>query len=250
MQFVVTSDAEESVQVVAEDWGSAMQRAMAFLDVDAEASGRWHAVSIGLGTVMVGDPGSGRSWTVREADAPDVSGFAGRGLPVAADMRQPDELAERLFELSFELGNQDATSATSAALEALHELIPCEASSVLRGTLNDIGLTFVAATGPVAANLLGRSLRWGKGLAGACFTSGRTIQSSVANDWRHLRDVDADTGFTTRMILCVPIRNDVGVFGVVQLLNPPGDAFAAWQLDTVETIARALAGNLAAGLVD
>jgi putative ABC transport system ATP-binding protein len=61
----------------------------------------------------------------------------------------------------------------------------------------------------------------GSGIAGAVAQSGETIRIDDAySDPRFNRDVDQQTGFKTRSILCLPVKNLQGeVFAVAQLLN-------------------------------
>ena len=61
----------------------------------------------------------------------------------------------------------------------------------------------------------------GKGIAGAVAQSGQTIRIDDAySDSRFNPEIDKKSGFRTRSILCIPIRNQSGkVFAVAQLLN-------------------------------
>lgn len=61
----------------------------------------------------------------------------------------------------------------------------------------------------------------GTGIAGAVAQSGKPIRIDDAyTDARFNREVDRQTGFRTRSILCLPIKNREGqVFAVAQLLN-------------------------------
>ncbi len=65
------------------------------------------------------------------------------------------------------------------------------------------------------------SIPIGSGIAGAAARSGDTIRIDDAYaDPRFNPDIDKRTGFRTRSILCLPIRNQEGeVFAVTQLLN-------------------------------
>ncbi len=65
------------------------------------------------------------------------------------------------------------------------------------------------------------------GIAGAVFTSGKTINIPYAYaDLRFNPDVDKKTGYFTRSILCVPIVNQRGrIIGVTQVLNKHGGPF-------------------------
>ena len=68
-----------------------------------------------------------------------------------------------------------------------------------------------------------------RGIAGAVFTSGKSINIPYAYaDLRFNPAFDKKTGFFTRSILCVPIVNKTGaVIGVTQVLNKRGGPFTA-----------------------
>ena len=65
------------------------------------------------------------------------------------------------------------------------------------------------------------------GIAGAVFTSGRTVNIPYAYaDLRFNPAFDKQTGYFTRSILCVPVVNKAGkVIGVTQVLNKSGGSF-------------------------
>ncbi|WP_337996526.1 GAF domain-containing protein [Oleispirillum naphthae] len=67
------------------------------------------------------------------------------------------------------------------------------------------------------------------GIAGAVFTSGRSVNIPHAYaDLRFNPGFDKKTGFFTRSILCVPVANKAGkVIGVTQVLNKRGGVFTA-----------------------
>ena len=62
-----------------------------------------------------------------------------------------------------------------------------------------------------------------KGIAGWVASEGEAVRLDDAySDERFERDVDKKLGFTTRTLMCLPIRNEGGVIvGVLQLLNKP-----------------------------
>ncbi len=255
MNWTVEEPGGESVKVHAPNWMMAMSKAMAFMDIDPDSMGRWVAEPQDGSTVLVRDPQSGRSWTAtpdgEAAPAPAAQGLAPQPTAgptltpgPASALKAPDDLAERIFDLSFDITSQTPNVACSTSLTLINEFVPCEASSVLRGTINDTALTFVAVNGPVAQDVLGRKLPWGTGLVGTCFDLGISIQTSAEQSEAHLKKVDSDTGFSTKAVLCVPVRNDTGTFGVIQLLNPPGGKFLDWHIETVESVSRTLAGAL------
>ena len=83
----------------------------------------------------------------------------------------------------------------------------------------------------------------GTGLAGACFQSGQPINlAEVYQDPRFNPEVDSRTGYRTRSLCCLPIRNrDKAVIGVIQLLNKEEGGFTEEDLSFLQTF-----GNQAA----
>lgn len=180
----------------------------------------------------------------RPTPAPVAAEPASR--PAQVEESAPDDLAERLFDLSFDISEAaSANGACQRALGVVLELVPCEAGSVARGSLNHDVLTFVAASGPAADKIIGRKVRYGQGLIGVAFDLGVAIQvNDVEDDPRHLSAVDRETGFETRTVLCVPVRTETTFYGAIELLNPP-TRFLPWHQEVAETIAHTLASRLA-----
>ena len=84
------------------------------------------------------------------------------------------------------------------------------------------------------------------GIAGACFASGETINipDAYADD-RFNREVDRNTGYRTRSILCMPVVNKQGTrLAVIQVLNRKGGPFNA----TDEKRLRAFTAQIAIAL--
>ncbi|MDQ6964094.1 MAG: adenylate/guanylate cyclase domain-containing protein, partial [Mariprofundales bacterium] len=84
------------------------------------------------------------------------------------------------------------------------------------------------------------------GIAGAVFTSGRSVNIPYAYaDLRFNPSFDRQTGFFTRSILCVPVANKQGkIIGVTQVLNKQGGPFSAED----ESRLRAFTAQIAIGL--
>lgn len=157
-----------------------------------------------------------------------------------------ESLAERLFDLSMDMAGASKNAACSMALDIILEFVPCDAGSVVRGSLNDVALTFVATHGPVAEDLIGKKLPFGQGIVGLAFDRSMTvIVNDVRDDSRHFTKFDADTGFTTRAVLTVPVRTASASYGVIQLLNP-SRPFDDRDVEAVEMVALSLAEVLSA----
>jgi sigma-B regulation protein RsbU (phosphoserine phosphatase) len=82
-------------------------------------------------------------------------------------------------------------------------------------------LVFEVAQGPVADKLKGGfRLKKGEGIAGHVFETGKSVLIEDAyRDKRFHQDFDRKTGYRTRSILCVPLKNKDKVIGVSQVIN-------------------------------
>jgi putative methionine-R-sulfoxide reductase with GAF domain len=153
-------------------------------------------------------------------------------------------LAERLFDLSMAMTGSSPAAASRMALDLLHDFLPSEASTVALASLNSTALVAVAATGPVKERLVGRRFPFGEGLLGLCFDLAIPVQvDDVRADDRHLGAVDAETGFQTRAVLCVPVQNEGEALGVLELINPSG-GINQDDVDVVRQVAATLANAL------
>ncbi len=279
MEYTITAGDGDSVKVDAENWMVAMGRALAFFDIDIAACGGLSCTTNGDGAIHVEDgtalqrrwivrrlapaievrvtPGSARERVAGPAEAiesddtedtqPDLVPLPSIAMPGSTLHREETEsLAERLFDLSMDIAASDVGKACNLTLDLILSLVPAEAASVAQGTIEDAGLVFVAARGPVANQIVGREVRFGEGLVGMCFDMrGTLLVNDVAADLRHLDQFDRETGFHTLAVLCVPILDHEGIgYGVVQLLNPPDRHFTPEHVEVVETTARTLASSL------
>ncbi len=86
------------------------------------------------------------------------------------------------------------------------------------------------------------------GIAGAVYHSGvGEIVHDAYADPRFHRDVDEQTGYTTRTLICAPIKNAKGeTIGVAELLNKADGAFTAADLTQLESMTRDCATGLQA----
>jgi hypothetical protein len=252
VQYTIVAESGERVTVEAPSWMMAMGRAMSKLGLGADAMGRWVCTPRANGVVTVDDPVARQRWTIYQGDAtaipvPEVKPPAAKpwNPPASVPVSEPGDLAERLFDLSFDIAGASSDEAGQLALSLLNEFISCEAASVVRGSLNDVALNVIAASGPVGDQVVGMKIPFGTGIVGLCFDMGISIQvDDVSRNKHHLVQVDSSTGFETRAMLCVPIRDDMQkMYGVVQLINPKAK-FEDWHIECAETVARTLSGPL------
>jgi diguanylate cyclase (GGDEF)-like protein len=121
----------------------------------------------------------------------------------------------------------------------IHQLIPCEAWSVL--ILNeeeDRTLSFAAAHGPGKEQLRHLKVPYGQGIAGWVAKHRQPIiVNNAQNDPRFLDQIDKNTRFVTKNILCAPLVSRGRIIGVIEMLNTgnPG-GFSDEDLELLQTL--------------
>ncbi len=110
-----------------------------------------------------------------------------------------------------------------AIMEKAADLIKAEGWSVLLLDHEKRELVFEAAAGEAGKKLLGMRLKIGQGVAGWVARYGKSlIVPDVTKDPRFYSGVDKKTKFTTKSILCVPMRSRDKIIGVVEVVNKIG----------------------------
>lgn len=105
-------------------------------------------------------------------------------------------------------------------LSVSQRVLCAEASSVLLLDETSQELTFEQALGEKAHNLSPVKVKVGEGIAGKVAETGEPILiADVTEDPAFTGEVDALTGFTTKSMLCVPMKIKDRVIGVLELLN-------------------------------
>jgi len=135
------------------------------------------------------------------------------------------------------------------SLAAMRALFGAEACSC--AVVDDSGgsLTFVAADGQGAAEIVGVSLPIGRGIAGWAAMSGQPIAvRDVRTDSRFARDVAEATAYVPTSVLAAPLYDADGeVIGVVEVLDPTVDQASDWVLAVLGTLAVPIAALVAGG---
>ncbi|MBS6398143.1 MAG: GAF domain-containing protein [Clostridiales bacterium] len=93
------------------------------------------------------------------------------------------------------------------------------------------------------ADMSGISLFPGEGIAGQVVERGKAvIIQDCQSDPRWASRVDKKTGFTTRTMICVPLKLEDAVFGSIQIINKTdGVAFDEKDLDFTQRLAEEIA---------
>ena len=118
---------------------------------------------------------------------------------------------------------------------------------LLDADTNELYFPFVAEDDPtILARLLELRFPADRGIAGWVLSHGTATRvDDVQTDPRFFTGIDHATGFTTRAILCAPLRTYQGVIGVLQVLNRKDDSpFSDDDLAFLE----ALAGSVAVAI--
>lgn len=157
----------------------------------------------------------------------------------AAGGRARDEI-NALLQISRALsGKLELPTVLGTVLGLVGELVGAEGESVLVIDPESQGMRFYIAAGPGAEAARRIPLPPGAGICGHCARSGRPIiVNDAQNDPRLYRPVDDATRMVTRNVLCVPIRSNDRLWGVLEVINKRGGAdFDSRDLRIAEVVA-------------
>ena len=127
-----------------------------------------------------------------------------------------------------------------AVAETTVTLFDAEAASILLHETETDLLVIRVAAGPAGAGAVGLAIPSSEGIAGYVFTTGQPLAvSDVTADPRFDRSVAEATGYVPRSILAVPLLDDTGSIGVLEVLDRRGDGgFGLRELDVATLLAR------------
>lgn len=165
--------------------------------------------------------------------APD--GDTGAPRPDDASARALD--AVRAITLRLEAGRRLAPPATSQLLRSIVEatvaLFDAEASSIALYDSATQQLVFQVAAGSQGEGVVGLAIAPDQGIAGYVFTTGQPLAlSDVARDARFGRAAAEQTGYLPRSVVAVPLLDDEGSIGVLEVLDKRTEA--AFDLRDIE----------------
>lgn len=144
-----------------------------------------------------------------------------------ADKRRSAAVPERralafLADLSQSLAlSLDLKKTLSLAVKRIAIYMQAEAASMFLIEPGSAYLECKVCVGPV--DITGLKLEVGQGVVGRTVAENRPqVVSDAQSDQRVNVRVDAETGFVTRSILCVPIATAQGVIGAIEVINRRG----------------------------
>ncbi len=132
-----------------------------------------------------------------------------------------DVLADVFMRVQ-EIQNKRPEEALYFILDLALEKVPADAGSVLGADGASGDLTFLAARGPKAKELLGSKITIpaGTGFAGFCAAEGVSVAvSDVDKDPRYYGQVAEKVDYETKSLLCAPMMTHGRSFGCLQLIN-------------------------------
>ena len=134
----------------------------------------------------------------------------------------------------------DDLTPSVAAVRALFGAAACSCALV---DPDGATLTFVAADGAGAAEIMGVSLPVSRGIAGWAVMSGQPIAArDVRADPRFARDVAESTQYVPESIMAAPMFDRDGeTLGVVSVLDPTVEQDTDWTLAVLGTLATQVA---------
>ena len=142
--------------------------------------------------------------------------------------------------LRLEAGRRLAPPATTQLLRSIVEatvtLFDAEASSIALYDPASGQLVFQVAAGSQGDGVVGLAIGPDQGIAGYVFSTGQPIAlSDVANDARFGREAAEQTGYVPRSVVAVPLLDDEGSIGVLEVLDRRSQA--AFDLRDIELAA-------------
>ncbi len=172
-----------------------------------------------------------------------AKGQIGRALDRKRDRRAEieDALSDVFERVQGAYAEGSAQSALYLLLDLALEKMASESGSVLTSDAVTGDLTFAAARGPKAAELLkaGLVVPAGMGIAGFCAAEGVSVAlSDVQRDPRWYSEVSERLRYDTKSVLCAPMMTHGRAFGCMQLINRKGsDAFTEHEIGMLAYIA-------------
>jgi GAF domain-containing protein len=158
----------------------------------------------------------------------------------------PDRLIPTLHavalrvEAARRLAPQAGTAVLRSIVDATAILFGAEAASLALHDPATDRLVFAVAAGEQGQGVVGLAIDSSQGVAGYVFSTGQPLAlSDVASDARFGRATAEQTGYVPRSLIAVPLVDDEGILGVLEVLDKRGDGgFDLQDLELATVFAR------------
>jgi len=147
----------------------------------------------------------------------------------------------------------DLTAHFQEILRRANDFVPSEAGSIFlddpvldRSHPAQGQLVLIACFGIAGAALIGTRLPTDRGVVGHVYLAGRGhVTSDLGDDPFFFAGVDGGSGFTTRSVLCAPLRVEGSIIGVIELLNHVGgEGYGLRDLELLEIFAQTISASI------
>lgn len=167
------------------------------------------------------------------------SGVGQKGTSAGPDIE--DVLADLFERVQAIFSKKTPEEAANFVIDLALEKVPADAGSVFHADAGSGDLTFLAARGPRARELLnaGIVIPAGTGIAGFCAFEGVSVGvSDVQKDPRFYAEVGEKVDYETKSLLCAPMMTHGRSFGCLQILNRKGgSSFAEHEVGILSYLA-------------
>jgi GAF domain-containing protein len=155
-------------------------------------------------------------------------------------------------EVARRLESESALAVLHSIVEATVALFEAEAASIALYDSASDQLVFEVAAGEQGKGVIGVAIRADQGIAGYVYTTGQALAlSDVATDPRFGRSVAERTAYVPRSIVAVPLVDDHGTIGVLEVLDKRSQAaFSLRDIELAGVFARQAAVAIRASRVE
>jgi hypothetical protein len=163
---------------------------------------------------------------VTDGAASDEAGHSSdRGGP-DGDLRAALRAVALRVEAARRLSPGGGTAVLRSIVDATAVLFGAEAASIALHDPAIDRLVFAVAAGEQGQGVVGLDIGSGEGVAGFVFSTGQPMAlADVAADARFGRSAAEQTGYVPRSLVAVPLADDEGVLGVLEVLDKRDGAF-------------------------
>jgi GAF domain-containing protein len=141
-----------------------------------------------------------------------------------ARLRSALRAAAIRIEAAGRLSPAAGTAVLRSIVETTAALFGAEAASIALHDPSTNRLVFEVAAGDQGQGVIGLAIDAGQGVAGYVFSTGQPIAlADVAADARFGRSTAERTGYVPRSLIAVPLADDDGILGVLEILDKRGD---------------------------
>ena len=172
--------------------------------------------------------------------ADDPADPAVAGAPLATATLHALRAIALRAEIAGRLAPPGGVAVLRSVIDATVILFAAEAASLALYDQASDRLVFRVAAGSQGEGVVGLAIAPDEGVAGYVFTTGQPLAlSDVASDARFGRRTAEQTGYTPRSLVAVPLQDDEGTIGVLEVLDKRnGEGFDLQDIELASVFAR------------